>query len=428
MLTTKTGPVEFGRAVQKWFREYDAPAVLERVQEAFWGGPDNAPPVINPKTVPLMALAQGLIGEDWAGALKRLPVTQRGWVSNVKEAREATDASAFSNITGQLLIRTLQEGYDAPNFIGDQLMDTINEPMTEAILGELKIPGITGVTNGPSLVQQGMPYPNVGIKEDWITLPKIEKWGYILPITLEAVAQDRTGQIQKAATNLGNRLRIDKEERMLLPVLGIENTFKWQDVTYATYGTGVGPTGMTYTNAKTGVSVALKTWELLNDQIQLFVQTVDPFTGKPINIDYNDMQILYMPESAGSFFNVVNATTVTTSGANTAAFTAMTGGRNMFGGKFNLLTSPYARNLLTSTNPNGTTWTAVSASNVKDYWYLGNFRKAFAYRSWIPFETMTAPPLNQDEWDKDIIFNVKAREAGKAGVINPRYTSFSKNA
>jgi hypothetical protein len=411
-LTTRVGPVEFGRYVRKCLREgYERESVYARVNEAF----DQK--AIDRKTVPIRALAQGMLGDNWSDTLRRHAI-------RVTEAVEATDASAFGNITGQLLIRLLRDEYNSPIFIGDELMDSVPEPMTEAILGTLKVPGISGILTGPSKVQPGMPYPMVQIKEDWITLPQIEKWGYRLGLTLEAMAQDRTGRIQKAAGNLGLRLRIDREERQLRVVSGMVNNFTWQDVAYNTYGSTVGPTGMTYTNEKSGVTVTGSTWSLLNAQNQLFVQMLDPFTNKPIAVNYANMKVLTVPETMGDFMVVTNASNVNTAGATTSAWAQMWGAPNSPEWQKQLLASPYLRNLLTTADAS-ISWSAITANNVKNHWWMGDFKRAFIYRQWLEMQAFTMPPLSPDEFEKDVVLTLKCREAGAAGVMDPHYASHS---
>jgi hypothetical protein len=404
----KHSPVEIGRTIRKWNREFDRTTVVERVMEAFEPGADQ---IGDPNFLSFRGLAEGMLGDQWGKILSR----HSQGVYRLQESAEAVDASSFANITGQLLIRLLMKAYESPAFIADSLVTVIPEPMSEAILGELKVPDITGPLQGPSQVQPGMPYPRVQVKEDWITLPAIEKWGYLLQITLEALAQDRTGRIADSATKLGTRLRIDREERILAVVLGLVNNFKWQDVAYNTYGT----TG-NWINKKTGVTVAAKTWELLNAQNQLFVQMMDPWTNKPVLIDYSKMKILCMPESVGSFNMVVNATTVNTGQISSAPATQMVGATNYFMPSGGVVTSPYARNLLIQAG--------VNAANTADTWYLGQFQDAFCYRQWIAPEAFTAPPMNNDEFERDVLFNLKCREAGRAGVLNPRYSSQSINS
>ena len=63
----------------------------------------------------------------------------------------------------------------------------------------------------------------------------------------------------------------------------------------------------------------------------------------------------------------------------------------------------------------------VAAADAKKWWFMGDFRKAFAYMENWPI-TVTQSPVNSEaEFNSDIVVRFKASERGAAAVINPRY-------
>jgi hypothetical protein len=63
----------------------------------------------------------------------------------------------------------------------------------------------------------------------------------------------------------------------------------------------------------------------------------------------------------------------------------------------------------------------VSAVDAKKWWFLGDFRKAFAYMENWPITVTQAPMNSEAEFNQDIVVRFKASERGAAAVINPRY-------
>ena len=63
----------------------------------------------------------------------------------------------------------------------------------------------------------------------------------------------------------------------------------------------------------------------------------------------------------------------------------------------------------------------VAAATAKKWWFVGDFRRAFAYMENWPI-TVTQSPVNSEaEFNNDVVVRFKASERGAAAVINPRY-------
>ncbi len=115
--------------------------------------------------------------------------------SVVEASMNAVDSTAFSNITGQLLINATMDGYNKPEFCVSGLF-----PNVEYSLNGERIPGIGDVGDKGESIKEGMPYPHVGLGEDYIDTPVTDKTGLIIPVTKEAIFFDRTGLLLERQT------------------------------------------------------------------------------------------------------------------------------------------------------------------------------------------------------------------------------------
>ena len=88
-----------------------------------------------------------------------------------------------------------------------------------------KIPGIGRIGDEAAEVRPGMPYPSVGLGEDYIETPSTTKRGFIVPVTREAIFFDRTHLILQRAAEVGEILGLNKEKRLLDLVLGATNNY-----------------------------------------------------------------------------------------------------------------------------------------------------------------------------------------------------------
>ena len=62
-----------------------------------------------------------------------------------------------------------------------------------------------------------------------------------------------------------------------------------------------------------------------------------------------------------------------------------------------------------------------TAAAAKKWWFIGDFRKAFAYMENWPITVTQSPAGSEAEFNQDIVVRFKASERGAAAVINPRY-------
>ena len=175
-------------------------------------------------------------------------------------------------------------------------------------------------------------------------------------------------------------------------------------------GTGVAPDG----NWVNELTEELVDWTDIDAAEQLFAEIFDPNTGEPVLI--RATTVLVMPayrHAAHRIFNAVEIDYVTTGGA------TITKAANPLG-NYTVVESRLAyRRIIAS---------GYDAADAKKWWFIGDFRKAFAYMENWPITVTQSPPNSEAEFNQDIVVRFKASERGAAAVINPRYVVKSTGA
>ncbi len=328
--------------------------------------------------------------------------------AHLLEAGEGVDVTAFSNITSQVVQSKIIEAYTQEAFVVSKLVDTIPTRLD----GE-KIPGVGRISDDVAEVHPGMPYPNLGFGEDYIETPQTTKRGFIVPVTKEAVFFDRTHLILQRAAEVGEVLGLNKEKRLIDLLIGATNNYKWNGSDYDTYsstGTGVAPDG-DWVN-ETGEE--LVDWTDVDAAEQLFADILDPNTGEPVLVQATT--VLVMPAYRHAAHRVFNAAEITYTAA--GAETATTAANPL--GNYRVAESRLAYRRIVASGED--------AADAKKWWFIGDFRKAFAYMENWPITVTQSPPNSEAEFNQDIVVRFKASERGAAAVINPRYIVKSTGA
>jgi len=366
----------------------------------------------------LRALAEGILGEDWETRMKLGCVhLQRG----LMESQGAVDVSAFSSITGQLLVDRINDNYNAPEFIGDSLFEIA--PITNGNIGPHVVPWLSRVKDDPGVLQPQQEYPETQFVEQYITLPAAEKRGLKVSVSMEMIFADKTKQATDRADDVGFRTRYNREERQLKVVAGIVNNFKYMGTAYNTYQTS----GL-WINKKS--SNVITQYQQIAELELLLSNMTDLVTGKAIQIDPKAMRLLCtpykLPEIKIAFHAARTRSGPFAASGATNTQTEFEGVPRIYDVDYPIVSSAILWHLLTDTAAAG--GQAVSANNAKEYVFLGNFQRAFIYREAMPYSTEQAPPGNPAEFNQDIIVQVKAREWGVAGVQGPQQVIWSLNA
>ena len=346
-------------------------------------------------------LAEVTLGADW---VKQMDPRNAGGVRLLEDG-DAVDVTAFSNITGQIVYSKILEAYTQEAFVLSQLVEAIPTRLD----GE-KIPGIGRIADDVTEVRPGMPYPSVGLGEDYIETPSTTKRGFIVPVTREAVFFDRTHLILQRAAEVGEVLGLNKEKRLLDLLIGVENNYRWKGTPYDTYYAAAD--GGPWVNA---LDQELVDWTSVDAAEQLFSDILDPNTGEPVLIQASTL--LVMPAYRHAAARILHATDLVYGAATDKVRTSYA---NPYNRTYQFYESRLAyRRLITA---------GQSADGAKKWWFLGDFRKALAYMQNWPITVTQAPPNSEADFSQDIVIRFKASERGAAAVINPRYIVKSTGA
>ena len=133
----------------------------------------------------------------------------------------------------------------------------------------------------------------------------------------------------------------------------------------------------------------------------------DPNTGEPVLIGANT--VLVMPAYRHAAHRVFNAAEIHYTGASSPTNTVAANPL----GNYTVVESRLAyRRVLAS---------GVTAVDAKKWWFIGDFRKAFAYMENWPITVAQSPAGSEADFNSDIVVRFKASERGAAAVMNPRY-------
>jgi hypothetical protein len=350
---------------------------------------------LKPADFSIRDLAEALVpdGRDW---VRMLDPRSAGSV-NVLESGDGVDVTAFLNVSGQLIYSQIMDAYTQPAFAVSKMVQTIPTRLD----GE-KIPGIAPIADKIDEVPPGMPYPNLGFSEDYIETPSTTKRGFIVPVTKEAIFFDRTHLVLSRAAEVGEVLGLNKEKRVIDLVIGATNNYKWKGTTYNTY-----QSSGSWVNTMTGNE--LVDWTSVDTAEQLLTDILDPNTGEPVLV--RATTILVTPAFAQAARRVVSATQVS---YNLDGMPSVTFQHNP-AASYQIVDSRLLYRRIVASG--------VASSDAKRWWFLGDFRRAFAYMENWPI-TVTQAPIGSDaEFNSDIVLRFKASERGAAAVLNPRFVA-----
>jgi hypothetical protein len=375
------------RELRRRYELDGAEQTVEHLSEALRDGH------LKPEDFSIRDLAETLVpdGREW---VRMLDPRSAGSVS-LLEAGDGVDVTAFLNVTGQVIYSKIMEAYNQEAFVVSKLVDTIPTRLD----GE-KIPGISRVSDAVDEVGPGMPYPHLGFGEDYIETPSTTKRGFIVPVTKEAIFFDRTHLVLSRAAEVGEVLGLNKEKRLIDLVIGATNNYNWKGTTYNTY-----QTSGAWINSLS--SNELVDWTNVDAAEQLLADILDPNTGEPVLV--RGTTVLVMPAYRHAAHRVFDAVQITfgASDSDTATLAAnpLTG--------YHVYDSRLAHRRIVASG--------VAAADAKKWWFMGDFRRAFAYMENWPITVTQAPLGSEAEFNNDIMLRFKASERGAAAVLNPRY-------
>lgn len=312
------------------------------------------------------------------------PQSEGGY--RIQESAELVDTSMFANIIGQVVYSSTLSGFNMPGLIGDQLCEVIQTQFS----GE-RIPGVGRVGDDLDIVNEGQPYPNAVMGEEYIDTPETIKRGLILNVTREAIYFDRTGVLLSEANKLGQRVAVNREKRILDVVTGIVTIFRRNGASAVA----------TYDSVNSVTSNAFADWTSVDAAQQKFNTMTDPITGEPIAIDA--IQVL-VPKALETIGKRVQNATMTRQGTASGANQTYVNGTSLQNA-FELVTGQYVRQRTSSDST----------------WFAGDFKKAFVYMQNWPLQVTQSSEDSEVGFTRDIVLRLKASERGAAGVRERLY-------
>jgi len=304
----------------------------------------------------------------------------------IQESAELVDTSMFANILGQVVYSSTLNGFNMPGLIGDQLCEVIQTQFS----GE-RIPGVGRVGDDLDIVNEGQPYPNATMGEEYVDTPETIKRGLILNVTREAIYFDRTGVLLSEANKLGERVAVSREKRILNIVTGIITSYRRNGASAVA----------TYDATNTVGTNALADWTSIDKAQQKFNGMTDPVTGEPIAIDA--VQVL-VPKALQTLGRRIQNATMTRQASSSGNNQTYVNGASLENA-FELVTGQYVSSITSSDST----------------WFAGDFKKAFVYMENWPLQVTQSSEDSEVGFTRDIVLRLKASERGAAGVRERLY-------
>lgn len=296
------------------------------------------------------------------------------WES-LQHLEEQVVATAFPVITGELINKSVMQGYTAVEAIGDSLVRIVpSKKRTE------KIPGFEALEPAKEVLP-AMPYPETGLIEKYVEINS-KKYGEIISITEEAIMEDQTGQILARASEIGEDIRYLRES-LILDVI--------QDVNSNSYNGAVLYDDSLYGNLG---STAFGTDGSGLEATRLKLTAMKDEAGKRILVAKRQLLVpdaLLKAASDLIYPGALPGTTVA-------------------------VESPFYKRVITEllSSP-------LLDDNSLVAYYYGNFPREFWYMDIWPIQTFRQKQDSDAYFERDIYARFKVRFYGGAGAVDHRF-------
>lgn len=306
--------------------------------------------------------------------------------------------NVFTAAVGGLVEAKVLEAFENPQLVGDQLLT-----VTPTNKNGEKMIGLAGIelAEGDQGRQPGEPHARALIGDRWIETPELREKAIAVEVTQESVLYDRTGDVLRAAESVGQSMAYQRELEVLRTVCGVDNSYNYKGVAYNTYQAST-PWINSHANPAS-------TYADIDDALELFRNMVDPETGYRILV--NPSTLLIDEAAASAWHLILNSTELrVTNGSVQSLAPPQPFARS---GRYNVVPSIVMRDVLVASG--------VSAANAKQYWFIGDAKKAFAWMEAWPLRVLQAPQNEQVMMDRGLVAVYFANYRGRAAVIEPRY-------
>lgn len=182
---------------------------------------------MKPREFSLRVLAESLCGYEWAEALSQTQpgrglVLEAGGGNSMVTPGNLPNVSAFLGSVSGLLDAAVLEGYEKPEYIIDELVETVPSRTRQTkLIGTGRIGDAAGTRN------PGDGHPFAQFNERYITTPETKNQALACGVTFEAVYFDQTTEVLDQANRVGDELALRKEFDGLDVIAGIDNPYKY---------------------------------------------------------------------------------------------------------------------------------------------------------------------------------------------------------
>jgi hypothetical protein len=374
------------------------------------GNPRLAKGRLSPYEFSLKEIARAIGGEQFVESFE--PGNGPDSVALLEAGGLGIDPTHFLNtntftaaVTG-LLGAQVMEKFTNAAYIGGQLFET----RPTRLNGE-KMIGTGGISGGSMDLDRkpGEPHPRTDFGERWITTPELSEKALAIEVTQEAVFYDLTGQVLDTAAAVGDRLGYEKERTQLRVFAGITNSYVYKGTSYNTYQTAT-PWINDHSNP-------LVDYADIDDALELFTSMTDPETGREIMLQ-DVPTIVHDPRRESLWHQVLMATEVRQT-TNTS-YLSVAPPPTSASRSYNRLSSPILRNLIDTEG-------GVTLEQAKDWWFIGNPRRAFKWMEAWPLRVRQASANEYTMLDRGLVAAYFANYRGVGAVVEPRYVIRNKN-
>ncbi len=319
----------------------------------------------------------------------------------VESGGHAVTTADFSNIIGQISYADVLSNFDpdANGYIGDKLLTVI-----PATTGQKEmIPGVTLIGDQAERVGENDDYPTAGIGEQFIVLPEIYKYGFIMNITEETLFEDKTGLVLQNFNKVAEAMAINLEKERLNTVLGVTSSYSRNGgAVQATYGN-------THTNGDGDNLIGsnpLTDRTAFNNAKLYFNNLTDPDTGEPISMG-RDYQVVVPDALEWTLGDILSAREYQTTPSLGATAVRMKSDNPIYMGGRSY--EPLSNLYVSTITGDDTTW------------FMGNFKKAFVERTIYPTTVEMQDRTSDLAFSRDIIARIKVKRRSNPGVKDWRF-------
>ncbi len=199
-------------------------------------------------------------------------------------------------------------------------------------------------------------------------------------------------------------LGLNKEKRLVDLLIGATNNYKWKGTAYNTYnaaGTGAAPEAIGSTRRAKSWSIG-PTWTPPSNSLP-----TSSIRTRASRCSIQATTVLVMPAYRHAAHRVFNAAEINYAASGSATTTVAANPL----GNYRVVESRLAyRRLIAS---------GQEAAAAKKWWFIGDFRRAFAYMENWPITVTQSPNNSEADFNQDIVVRFKASERGAAAVHQP---------